>query len=281
MISQLLWRYLRPELMVCFFPVLSCPLPGLLSDVLSPTVVSVSDSSPHQIRVSWGPLQPNRVQRYVVEYGAIPSGRVQTMTLQRQQNSTLLTGLEPGTQYLVTVSAVHADGKERAMSVRACTQEGTSSVWCLCSVCLCNLFIFGSNPLELQFHLTFLCVFLPAAALPALADLQPTQVQHQEVQVAWHGHQEGLMGYWLSWERQNSYTSSVYLHPNSRSTRLTHFTPGSRVCVSPVYSSGRGDGICCTAERNTGWLNWVLLSASFFFLSQLLQLCSYVAGSVH
>lgn len=114
--------------MVCFFPVLSCPLPGLLSDVLSPTVVSVSDSSPHQIRVSWGPLQPNRVQRYVVEYGAIPSGRVQTMTLQRQQNSTLLTGLEPGTQYLVTVSAVHADGKERAMSVRACTQEGTSSV---------------------------------------------------------------------------------------------------------------------------------------------------------
>ncbi|TMS18779.1 von Willebrand factor A domain-containing protein 1 [Larimichthys crocea] len=184
--------------------------------VLSPTVVSVSDSSPHQIRVSWGPLQPNRVQRYVVEYGAIPSGRVQTMTLQRQQNSTLLTGLEPGTQYLVTVSAVHADGKERAMSVRACTQE---------------------------------------AALPALADLQLTQVQHQEVQVAWHGHQEGLMGYWLSWERQNSYTSSVYLHPNSHSTRLTHFTPGSRVCVSPVYSSGRGDGICCTAERHTGWLN--------------------------
>lgn len=105
--------------------VLSLALP---SDVLSPTVVSVSDSSPHQIRVSWGPLQPNRVQRYVVEYGAIPSGRVQTMTLQRQQNSTLLTGLEPGTQYLVTVSAVHADGKERAMSVRACTQEGTSSV---------------------------------------------------------------------------------------------------------------------------------------------------------
>ncbi|XP_019128276.2 von Willebrand factor A domain-containing protein 1 isoform X2 [Larimichthys crocea] len=205
---------LRPEFNQRLFKTLSVNF-TTLPDVLSPTVVSVSDSSPHQIRVSWGPLQPNRVQRYVVEYGAIPSGRVQTMTLQRQQNSTLLTGLEPGTQYLVTVSAVHADGKERAMSVRACTQE----------------------------------------ALPALADLQLTQVQHQEVQVAWHGHQEGLMGYWLSWERQNSYTSSVYLHPNSHSTRLTHFTPGSRVCVSPVYSSGRGDGICCTAERNTGWLN--------------------------
>ncbi|TKS71787.1 von Willebrand factor A domain-containing protein 1 [Collichthys lucidus] len=181
--------------------------------VLSPTVVSVSDSSPHQIRVSWGPLQPNRVQRYVVEYGAIPSGRVQSITLQRQQNSTLLTGLKPGTQYLVTVSAVHADGKERAMSVRACTQE---------------------------------------APLPALVDYQLTKMQHQDAQVDWYGHQEGLMGYWLSWERQNSYTSSVYLRPNSHSTRLT---PGSRVCISPVYSSGRGKGICCAAERNTGWLN--------------------------
>ncbi|KAG8007809.1 von Willebrand factor A domain-containing protein 1 [Nibea albiflora] len=206
---------LRPEFNQRLFKTLSVNF-TTLPDVLSPTVVSVSDSSPHQIRVSWGPLQPNRVQRYIVEYGAIPSGRVQSMTLQRQQNSTLLTGLEAGTQYLVTVSAVHVDGKERAMSVRACTQE---------------------------------------AALPALADLQLTQVQHQEVQVAWHGHQEGLMGYWLSWERQNSYTSSVYLHPSSHSTRLTHFTPGSRVCVSPVYSSGRGDGICCTAERHTGWLN--------------------------
>uniref|UniRef100_A0A3P8T8Q2 von Willebrand factor A domain-containing protein 1 n=1 Tax=Amphiprion percula TaxID=161767 RepID=A0A3P8T8Q2_AMPPE len=97
----------------------------LPADVLSPAVISLSDSGPRQIRVSWGPLQPTRVQRYTVEYGTIPSGRVHTVTLHSQKNSTLLTRLEPNTQYLVTVSALHVDGKERAMSVRACTQEGT------------------------------------------------------------------------------------------------------------------------------------------------------------
>lgn len=214
---------LRPESNQRLFNTLSVNF-TTLPDVLSPAVVSVSDSGPHQIHVSWGPLQPARVQRYTLEYGAIPSGRVHTMTLHKQQNATLLTNLEPGTQYLVTVTALHVNGKERAMSVRACTQE---------------------------------------AALPALADLKLTPVERQEVQVAWKGHQEGLKGYWLSWERANSHRpsskptiSSVYLPPTSRSMRLTHLAPSSRVCVSPVYSSGRGDGLCCTAERNTDTRQW-------------------------
>lgn len=96
----------------------------LPSDVLSPAEVSLSDSGPHQIRVSWGPLQPAQVQRYTVEYGAIPSGSVHTLQFNSLQNSTLLTGLKPNTNYLVTVSALHVSGKETAMSVKACTQEG-------------------------------------------------------------------------------------------------------------------------------------------------------------
>ncbi|XP_069393421.1 von Willebrand factor A domain-containing protein 1-like isoform X2 [Paralichthys olivaceus] len=215
--------YLRPESNQRMFDTLSVTF-TTLPDVLSPAVVSVSDSSPHQIRVSWGPLQPARVQRYTVEYGAIPSGLVRTVMFHSQKNSTLLTGLEQGSQYLVTVSALHVDGKEIAMSVRACTHE----------------------------------------ALPALADLQLTPVQHQEVQVAWKAHQEGLKGYWLKWENTNSHASSskssskssfssVYLSPSSHSTRLTHLSPGSQVCVSPVYSSGLGDGLCCTALQ-TGYL---------------------------
>ncbi|XP_071376813.1 von Willebrand factor A domain-containing protein 1-like [Centroberyx affinis] len=179
-----------------------------LPEVLSPAVVSLSDSGPRQVRVSWGPLQPARVQRYRVEYGAIPSGRVHTVTLHGHQNSTLLTGLEPDTQYLVTVSALHVTGKERTMSVKACTQE----------------------------------------ALPALADLQLTPVGREAMQVEWQGHAEGLRGYWLSWEGGNTQSSSMYLPPGSLSTQLTHLAPSSRVCVSPVYSSGRGDGICCSAE---------------------------------
>ncbi|XP_044069979.1 von Willebrand factor A domain-containing protein 1-like isoform X1 [Siniperca chuatsi] len=208
---------LRPESNQRLFNTLSVNF-TTLPDVLSPEVVSVSDSGPRQIRVSWGPLQPARVLRYTVEYGAIPSGHVHTVTLHSQQNSAILTGLEPGTQYLVTVSALYVNGKERAMSVRACTQE----------------------------------------ALPGLADLQLIPAERQEVQVVWQARQEGLKGYWLSWERENSHSSSskpsissVYLHPTSHSTRLAHLAPSSRVCVSPVYSSGRGDGICCTAGRHT------------------------------
>ncbi|KAG5838829.1 hypothetical protein ANANG_G00227780 [Anguilla anguilla] len=94
-----------------------------LSEVLSPAVVTVSESGLDRVRVSWGPLQPDSVQRYQVEYGAIPAGKVRVTTVGRDRNSTLLTQLEPDTQYLVTVSAFHTSGQERAMSVRACTQE--------------------------------------------------------------------------------------------------------------------------------------------------------------
>ncbi|KAK2862125.1 hypothetical protein Q5P01_001658 [Channa striata] len=113
---------LRPESNQMLFNTLTVNF-TTLPVVLSPAVVSVSHSGPRQIRVSWGPLQPAQVQRYTVEYAAIPSGRVQTVTLHGQMTSTLLTGLEPGTQYLLTVSALHVNGKERSMSVRACTDE--------------------------------------------------------------------------------------------------------------------------------------------------------------
>uniref|UniRef100_A0A3P9IX30 von Willebrand factor A domain-containing protein 1 n=1 Tax=Oryzias latipes TaxID=8090 RepID=A0A3P9IX30_ORYLA len=87
--------------------------------------ISLSDCGPHQVRISWGPLQPLWVQRYTVEFGPIPFGEVHTVALDNQRSSTLLTGLQPGTQYLVTVNALHMDGTERALSVRACTQEAS------------------------------------------------------------------------------------------------------------------------------------------------------------
>lgn len=87
-------------------------------------MVSVSDCGPRHIRVEWGPLQEAQVLRYTVEYGAIPSGFVNTVTLDSHQKFTFLNGLDPATQYLVTVSALCADGTERTMSVRACTKDG-------------------------------------------------------------------------------------------------------------------------------------------------------------
>ncbi|KAM3835971.1 von Willebrand factor A domain-containing protein 1-like, partial [Diretmus argenteus] len=184
-------------------------------EVLSPAVVTVSESGATSVRVSWGPLQPESVRSYHIEYSALPGGQLHTVTVGRAQNSTLLENLQSDTTYLVTVSARHSSGKERAMSVKACTQEVTA----------------------------------------ALADLQLTTVGSDSVQVDWKGGEDGLKGYWLTWEGQeghrgspSSQRASLYLPPSSLSTRLSHLPPSTRVCVSPVYRTARGEGLCCTAQ---------------------------------
>lgn len=181
-------------------------------EVMSPAVVTVSESHQNSVRVSWGPLQPETVTSYYIEYSALPRGKLNAVTVGPTQNSTLLRGLQPDTTYLVTVSARHASGKEKAMSVKVCTQEVT----------------------------------------PALADLQLTTVGSDSVQVDWKGSVAGLKGYWLTWESLQSSVpgqrSSFYLPPDSLSTRLNHLPPSARVCVSPIYRTARGDGLCCTAQ---------------------------------
>lgn len=124
----------------------------------------MSDSGPHHVRVEWGPLQAARVLRYTVEYGAIPSGHVHTVTLHPHENFIFLSGLEAATQYLVTVSAVCADGRERAMSVRACTQNGTF----LRKVLLLPVNIFSI------FYFFFLCSSGSRPTCPGGAAAQPS-----------------------------------------------------------------------------------------------------------
>ncbi|KAG7519265.1 von Willebrand factor A domain-containing protein 1-like [Solea senegalensis] len=180
-------------------------------EVLSPSTVTISESGETSVRVSWGPLQPE-VTSYYIEYSALPRGKLHAITVARTQNSTLLRDLQPDTTYLVTVTARHASGKEKAMSVKVCTQEVT----------------------------------------PALEDLQLTTVGSNSVQVDWKGSVPGLRGYWVTWEGQHSsdpgHRSSFYLPPDSLSTRLTHVPPSARVCVSPIYKTSRGEGLCCTAQ---------------------------------
>ncbi|XP_026224579.1 von Willebrand factor A domain-containing protein 1 isoform X2 [Anabas testudineus] len=179
-------------------------------EVLSPAVLTISESGQTSVRVTWGPLQPETVTSYYIEYSGLPRGKLHTATVGRTQNSTFLRDLQPDTTYLVTVTARYASGKEKAMSVKVCTQEVT----------------------------------------PALADLQLTTVSSDSVQVDWRGSATGLRGYWLTWEGQQSASqrSSLYLPPDSLSTRLTHLPPLTRVCVSPIYRTARGEGLCCTAQ---------------------------------
>ena len=112
----------------CYHDLMVFPPPlSLLPEVLSPATVTVSESGLTSIKVSWGPLQPESVSSYLVEFSALPTGKLHTLTVSGGQNYTLLRNLHPDTTYLVTVSARHASGQERAMSVKACTQEGRAA----------------------------------------------------------------------------------------------------------------------------------------------------------
>lgn len=93
-------------------------------EVLSPSTVTVTERGETSVHINWGPLQPDTVTSYYIEYSALPRGELRTTTVDRTQNSTLLRDLQPDTTYLVTVTARHASGKEKAMSVKVCTQEG-------------------------------------------------------------------------------------------------------------------------------------------------------------
>lgn len=87
-------------------------------------MVTVSESGPTSVRVSWGPLQPELVTSYFIEYSALPRGKLQSVRVGPLEDSALLRDLQPDTTYLVTISARHASGKEKAMSVKVCTEEG-------------------------------------------------------------------------------------------------------------------------------------------------------------
>lgn len=115
-------------------------------------------------------------------------------------------------------------------------------------------FVSSSN---FSIFLIKISVLSPFPVTPALADLQLTTVGSDSVQVDWEASGSALRGYWLTWEeqQQNSISaqrSSFYLPPDSRSTRLTNIPPSARVCVSPIYRTARGDGLCCTAQFHTG-----------------------------
>lgn len=105
-----------------------------------------------------------------------------------------------------------------------------------------------NKPKNIYIHL---CSPLPET--PALADLQLTTVGSDAVQVDWKVGVDVPRGYWLTWEgQQSSERSSVFLPPESQSTRLTNLPPSARVCVSPIYHTARGDGLCCTARFQSG-----------------------------
>ena len=113
------------------------------------------------------------------------------------------------------------------------------------SLCFPSLFL----------HLLHLSLPPPPSisVLPPLEDLHLKPMGQDSARVEWRGRAEIVQGYWVSWDgarpspsRQPSSSSSLYLPSDSGSTVLTNLAPNSRVCVSPVYRTARGQGLCCT-----------------------------------
>lgn len=116
---------LTPESNLQYTAPLTVSFSTLPEEPLSPARILISDSCPTSVRVSWGPVLPDSVEEFQVLFGPLPSGEARSVTVSRNQNSTLLQNLRPNTTYLVTVTAQYHSGRQRALSAKACTLEAS------------------------------------------------------------------------------------------------------------------------------------------------------------
>jgi len=117
-------------------------------------VVSALDSGPDQIHVSWGPLQPERVQGY---RGGV-WGRFQVDTYAPSQCKATVTPLHSLNESQILgirqPSLLCIAGTEKAMSLKACTQEGLVSLeLCMHESVFWRAFVFLFNPQHSPFVL--------------------------------------------------------------------------------------------------------------------------------
>ncbi|GAA6107234.1 transmembrane protein 240 [Tachysurus ichikawai] len=56
--------------------------------IQSPAQVTVSESTMTSVKVSWGPLQPEFIKTYQVEYSTLPTGKLHVLTVNNRQDST-------------------------------------------------------------------------------------------------------------------------------------------------------------------------------------------------
>uniref|UniRef100_UPI00398E8ADD von Willebrand factor A domain-containing protein 1 n=1 Tax=Pristiophorus japonicus TaxID=55135 RepID=UPI00398E8ADD len=180
-----------------------------LEDETSPQMVLISESRPTSFQVSWAPT-PLSVASYEVVYGVLPGGEPKSLTIDSNQNTTVVNNLEPNTTYLVTVSALYSSGRTKALSAKACTQDVNSKV----------------NELK-------------------LIDISPTSVT-----ASWDPASGKVLQYRVRCTRHPRSPSVRTVPAQVRRVLLTDLIPGTdnRICVKAVYRNGAGKGLCRTAR---------------------------------
>ncbi|XP_067826596.1 von Willebrand factor A domain-containing protein 1 isoform X2 [Heptranchias perlo] len=180
-----------------------------LQDETSPQIIVISESRPRSFHVSWAPT-PHSVVSYEVVYGVLPGGEPSLLTIDGNQNTTVVNNLEPNTTYLVTVSALYQSGRTKALSAKACTQDVNSKVK------------------DLKF-----------------IDIGPTSVT-----ASWDPARGRVLQYRVRCTRQQRSPSVRTVPAQVRNVLLTDLIPGTdnRICVKAVYRNGTGRGLCRTAR---------------------------------
>lgn len=107
--------------LACFMIYFQCLLLCVVRG--NPRDLRVSDPTTSTLKLSWT-AAPGKVQRYLVTYTPVAGGETKEVTTRGDTTNTVLRGLDEGTRYAVSVSALYASGAGEAIHAEGETHEG-------------------------------------------------------------------------------------------------------------------------------------------------------------
>lgn len=89
----------------------------------NPRDLRVSDLTTSSMNLSWSSA-PGKVKQYLITYTPASGGETQESTVRGNSTSAVLKGLQEGTQYALSVTALYASGAGDALFGQGTTLEG-------------------------------------------------------------------------------------------------------------------------------------------------------------
>lgn len=89
----------------------------------NPRDLRVSDPTTSSMKLSWS-AAPGKVKQYLVTYTPVAGGETQEVTVRGDTTNAVLRGLNEGTKYTLSVTALYASGAGDALFGEGTTLEG-------------------------------------------------------------------------------------------------------------------------------------------------------------